>query len=146
MKHVFFLMKHVTGAQPAQWLEVFAKEMEAGWIRDTSYKTSGEHQYVLAKRILGPNFMVGSEDSEETFGKHQKVLFVKRHGLKEQRSQHLESDEKPDTTTFRLLSHIVICQKCTIIFVLTSLYHQFSKLFFLLSPRMFQIYVSHPVQ
>ncbi|CAN6901157.1 unnamed protein product [Brassica oleracea var. botrytis] len=76
-------MKHVPGSQPAQWLKVFAKEMAAGWtswgnnrstsrIRDTSYKTSGVHQYVLAKRILWPNFMVGSEDSEETFGKHQK--------------------------------------------------------------------------
>ncbi|KAF3574755.1 hypothetical protein F2Q69_00063056 [Brassica cretica] len=111
-------MKHVPGSQPAQWLKVFAKEMAAGWtswgnnrstsrIRDTSYKTSGVHQYVLAKRILGPNFMVGSEDSEETSGKHQKVLFVKRHGLKEQRSQHLESDEKPDKTNFRLLSHML---------------------------------------
>ncbi|KAH0912975.1 hypothetical protein HID58_036296 [Brassica napus] len=71
--HEYLLLGYqFTRTQPAQWLEVFAKEMEAGWIRDTSYKTSGVHQYVLAKRILGPNFMVGSEDSEETFGKHQK--------------------------------------------------------------------------
>lgn len=114
-------------------LEVFAREMATGWTYWEKRISSLPELEILLERLVGyinsfwleeywawlwPILMVGVGTVRRPLGSIRRYILLNDIAW---RSQHLESDEKPDTTTFRLLpqkselyNHLYFWHNCTI--------------------------------